>query len=76
MELHIEEAAFNSLLEKSFSNLDNGGRGVGNVVEKLLLNPLAAYMLDNDMLHDTIITVKGIDTDSAQVVIDVEGIRR
>lgn len=75
VELHIEEAAFNSLLEKSFSNLDNGGRGVGNVVEKLLLNPLAAYMLDNDMLHDTIITVKGIDTDSAQVVIDVEGIR-
>lgn len=76
VELRIEDAAFDVLLEKAFSNLDNGGRGVGNVVEKLLLNPLAAYMLDNDMLHDTIITVKGIHVNSAQVSIDVEGMKR
>lgn len=75
--LTIEDAARDSLLDKVCQNLENGGRGVGNVVEELLLNPLAAYMLDHDLLKDCALRVKTIDVSVLPAVMQVEcGSRR
>ena len=38
-----------ALLEKVIGNLDNGGRGINNMVEKLLINPLARHAFDEQI---------------------------
>ena len=37
------------LLEKVIVNLENGGRGINNMVEKLLINPLARHIFDEQI---------------------------
>lgn len=48
IELKLEEDsdAWRVLMELSCKNLDFGGRGIGNVVEKYLLNPLSRRIAD------------------------------
>ena len=46
IELVITEKAKSVLVTKALGNLGNGGRGIGNIVESLLINPLARYMFD------------------------------
>lgn len=45
--LTYADAAYKFLLEKSLGNLENGGRGIGNVVESCLINPLARYLFEH-----------------------------
>jgi DNA polymerase III delta prime subunit len=73
IELVIEESVRNVLLEKALGNLENGGRGVGNIVEEFLLNPLSAWMLDEDLLKDAEITVKALDAEAHPVRMEAEG---
>lgn len=47
IELSYSENAFSFLIERSLGNLENGGRGIGNVVESCLINPLARYLFEN-----------------------------
>ena len=42
---------------KSFGNLENGGRGIGNVIEKYLINPLARYIFDNQIQAGSTINI-------------------
>ena len=37
-----------------------GGRGIGNMMEEVLINPLARFMFDNSVTRDTTVTVEGI----------------
>ena len=37
------------LLEQVNKNLDNGGRGINNILEKLLINPLARHIFDEQL---------------------------
>jgi len=60
----ISEAAKTTLVSKVLSNLSNGGRGIGNIVESLLINPLARYLFDNEIFNDANITINQIDTQS------------
>ena len=76
VELVIERQVRDLLLEKTLGNPENGGRGVGNVVEEFLLNPLAAFMLDEDWLENAVITVKGLDTEARPGRMEAEGRRR
>lgn len=46
VELIIADKAKSVLVAKALDNLGNGGRGIGNIVESLLINPLARYMFD------------------------------
>ena len=46
LELAETDAAWKRLVELSVQNLAFGGRGIGNVVEKYLLNPLARTISD------------------------------
>lgn len=37
-----------------------GGRGIGNMMEEVLINPLARFMFDNSIIRDTLVTVERI----------------
>ena len=43
--LTIEEEFKEYLLDKAKANLENGGRGIGNVVETVLINPLSNIII-------------------------------
>lgn len=60
VELVVEDKAMNVIYKLIEKNLDQGGRGVGNVIEKALINPLARYMSENKVLSDATITVHNI----------------
>ena len=47
--------------ENAFKNLQNGGRGVGNVVESLLINPLSRYLFDQGIFENGQVEIKDIN---------------
>lgn len=63
IELIITESAREQLEKLSLANLDNGGRGIGNVVENFLINPLSRYLFDNKILGDACVSVKTVVND-------------
>lgn len=54
--------AVDVLTERALDNLQNGGRGVGNVVENFLINPLSRYLFDNEIFENAVVTIDNIDT--------------
>ena len=44
--LTLSEKAFGSLRERCLQNLDNGGRGIGNQIEALFINPLSRRLFE------------------------------
>ena len=51
----------------ALGNLNNGGRGIGNIVESHLINPLARFLFDNDAYENVSVSIEGIDTATAPV---------
>lgn len=49
IDLEVSDEAHAFLQEKAFGNLENGGRGIGNIMEKYFINPLARYIYDHHM---------------------------
>lgn len=64
IELKVSDKALEILLTKAVDNLGNGGRGIGNIVESLLINPLARYMFDEDIRNNVSITIDDIDAEN------------
>lgn len=62
--LSISDTAMCVLTEQAINNLANGGRGIGNVVENLLINPLSRYLFDNEVFANASITIESIDMSS------------
>ena len=44
--LNLSDSALDTLLTQALGNLENGGRGIGNIVENQLINPLSRYIFD------------------------------
>lgn len=67
--LTVSESAVNDLKEFAKADLPKGqgGRGIGNMVEEMLINPLARYMFDNAVMRDTSILVERIWKQSIEV---------
>jgi len=61
IQLTISDDANKTLIDQALGNLANGGRGIGNVVENLLINPLSRYLFDNEIFGDAAVTVDSID---------------
>lgn len=61
IELTISDDAMSALTEQALGNLANGGRGIGNVVENLLINPLSRYLFDNEIFDNTSVKIDDID---------------
>jgi ATP-dependent Clp protease ATP-binding subunit ClpA len=64
IELKYDERAITQLEKLAFTNLQNGGRGIGNIVETFLVNPLARFLFDNKLTKDAQITVESITSDT------------
>ena len=59
--LNVSESAITTLTEQALNNLQNGGRGIGNVVENFLINPLSRYLFDNEIFDNASVTIDNID---------------
>lgn len=70
IELVILDKAMSALATKTLDNLGNGGRGIGNIVESLLINPLARYMFDEEIRNNVRITLKDIDVENMPYALD------
>ncbi|TEB07771.1 Chaperone protein ClpB [Pelotomaculum schinkii] len=64
IDLVLSDEARATLLEKSLGNLANGARGIGNIVESLLINPLSRYLFDNSIKGDERIVIRSIDAEN------------
>ena len=58
--LVLSDQAYDTLLNAAIGNLDNGGRGIGNIVESMFINPLSRYMFDHELFSDCGIAVESI----------------
>ena len=70
--LEISDTAMTTLLEESLQNLQNGARGIGNIVESMLINPLSRYLFDNNIGENTKLNIKSIDTEKTPTEMDCE----
>jgi DNA polymerase III delta prime subunit len=70
IELILSESARATLLKMAVGNLSNGARGIGNIVESLLINPLSRYLFDNAIKGDEKITINSIDTQDMPYSLD------
>lgn len=61
--LRISDEALTVLREASITKLEHGGRGVNNVVEAALVNPLSGEIFDNGGAKGETITVESIAPD-------------
>lgn len=75
--LTVSEEAKDMLYQATLSNLNNGGRGIGNIVESSLINPLARFLFDNDIYTNANIKLESIDVSTSPVsvvcVVEHEG---
>lgn len=62
IQLVLSPQAEDDLYNQAVSDLPKGqgGRGIGNMIEEMLINPLARYMFDNNVIKDSMITVESI----------------
>ena len=57
IKLNIEDAFYNYLVEETLNNLENGGRGIGNVIESKLVNSIASIMTEGNISDNASITL-------------------
>lgn len=55
------EGVKEKLLIVAMQNIENGGRGIGNIVEEYIINPLARYLYDLDYMSGITIRVNGFE---------------
>lgn len=70
--LSLSDIAIQTLRRKAIDNLDNGGRGIGNIVESLLINPLSRYMFDNELFANCEIKINNINAEKAPYILTCE----
>ena len=70
--LEFSDSAIEYLKIKSFGNLENGGRGIGNVIEKFLINPLARYIFDNQIQAGGTVKILNIVENDKVVTLECE----
>jgi ATP-dependent Clp protease ATP-binding subunit ClpA len=68
----IADEAKEYLIKAAFGNLDNGGRGIGNIVEKNFINPLSRYLFDNKVQNGSTILVKKIVEENSIIRLECE----
>lgn len=63
IKVEIYEEAMNFLKGKVYENLENGGRGIGNIIEKNYINPIARFIYDNNISKGATLTILDIVKD-------------
>ena len=70
IDLTLAEPAREAVFRRVLDNLDNGGRGIGNIVESMLINPLARWLFEHP--QERKITIADITCDEEMVTLAVE----
>lgn len=70
--LEVAEQAYKVLHDRAVENLDHGGRGVNNVVETLLINPLSRHVLLHQPAPGDVWTVRRIVPDDTDCELEVD----
>ena len=70
--LQIAEEAMNYLMNRALSNLENGGRGIGNVMETYFINPFSRHLFDHDISSPCGLMVKRIFEDCEIIEMECE----
>lgn len=60
------------LMQLAIGNLNNGGRGIMNIIEYAWINPLSRLMFDRKVLSDASITVRHVRADHTPVELECE----
>ena len=60
--IRIEDHAYQSLEDAATFDLSNGGRGIGNQVESLVINPLSRWLFDNEITGDKDLVIETFET--------------
>ena len=61
LRLRVADCAYAILREAALADLSNGGRGIGNQVESLLINPLARWLFDHGVMANADVTIEDFD---------------
>ena len=70
LKITVSESAYDTLLENALGNLDNGGRGIGNIVENLFINPLSRWLFDNEVFENASVTLNAINAEALPVTVN------
>lgn len=70
--VEISEIAKGVLLHAALDNLSNGARGIGNIVESMLINPLSRYLFDNNITENAMLKILNINSKSMPTKIECE----
>ena len=57
IEIELNENVWEKIEEKVLGNLEEGGRGVGNVVEEYFITPLSNYVFDNHIEKGSVVRI-------------------
>ena len=68
--LGIGQTAHETLKAAAIGNLANGGRGIGNIVESMLINPLSRYMFDSGVFANAKIVIDSINADNCAYLLN------
>ncbi len=60
----VSDEAYAELSAAALADLSNGGRGIGNQVEALLINPLSRWLFDNGVTENATVTIEHFDVEA------------
>ena len=67
--IQIGEEAYDSLEKAATADLSNGGRGIGNQVESLLINPLSRWLFDHEVTGNAEVAIEAFETEANPPVV-------
>lgn len=73
IEVRLTEATVEQLMDIIRGSLENGGRGIGNTVEKYFINPLSRYLFDEKINGNCVISIEGISEENDIVRLHCSG---
>ena len=60
--IRIGDHAYAALEEAATFDLSNGGRGIGNQVESLMINPLSRWLFDHEIIENADLVIETFET--------------
>lgn len=72
MTMTISEEARDYLLKAALGNIENGGRGIGNIVEKDFINPLSRYLFDNSVSSGSTVRINKIVKNNSRIELECD----
>ena len=76
IKVDMSEEAYGIIKNKAMGNLENGGRGIGNIVESTFINPLARYLFDEGIFEKGHVVIKAINADEMPYTLDCAVLER